>query len=168
MDGRRVKLAVIYTAEIHGAGEASATTTLRMQNRKADGLGLALPAGKVAVVQPLAVQGGGTVVAPFGEGQIEDKAEGEEVNVELEGSAQVHVLRQEKKMGARLREFSVRVTNANRWPVRFEAKLFLEDGAKLQRASAALGRKDGRPLWAAWVPAQGEMRLTYRVVQTQD
>jgi hypothetical protein len=134
-----------------------------MQNRKADGLGLALPAGKVAVVQPLGVQGGGVVVAPFGEGRIEDKAEGEEVNVTLEDSAQVHVSRLEKKLGERMSELRVKVGNANAWPVRFEGKLFLADGAKLERASAALGRKDGRPLWAVTIPAQGSATLTYRV-----
>jgi len=163
MDARKVKLAVIYAADVYGDGEQDARIKLRMQNRKADGLGLALPAGKVAVVQPLGVQGGGVVVAPFGEGRIEDKAEGEEVNVTLEDSAQVHVSRLEKKLGERMSELRVKVGNANAWPVRFEGKLFLADGAKLERASAALGRKDGRPLWAVTIPAQGSATLTYRV-----
>jgi len=115
------------------------------------------------VVQPGAIQGGGTAAIPFGEGHMDDKAEGEEVQIDLSPSPQVHLSATRRDLGHGLYAVSATVGNANRWPVRFEGRLMLEDGARIEQPSAPLGRKDGRPLWRATIPAGGKARLTYRL-----
>ena len=158
LDTRRVKLALIHTADITGDDIRHARIKVRLQNRKADGLGLALPAGWVSVVQPM-----GAAAIPVGEGHIDDKAEGEEMTIDVADSPQVHVvsIRQNAVKGPAL--VTATVTNANRWPVRFEGRLQVADGERIEAASAPLSRKDGQPLWAVTVPAQGMVRLTYRL-----
>jgi hypothetical protein len=90
MAARRVKLALIHRADVNagdeGEADQQARIRLRMENRKLDGLGLALPAGGVAVVQQV-----GTAALPVGEGAMEDKAVGETANVEIGASPQVHL-----------------------------------------------------------------------------
>jgi hypothetical protein len=61
------------------------------------------------------------------------------------------------------RDLRVTVTNANPRPVRFELRLELPDGAKLEAPSARLVRKEGTWLWDATIPANGTGTLTYRV-----
>ena len=162
LDARRVKLALIHTADITGGDDAHARITVRLRNRKADGLGLALPAGRVSVVQPM-----GAAAIPVGEGHIDDKAEGEEMTIDMADSPQVHVVSTRKNVANGVAAITVTVSNANRWPVRFEGRLQVADGVRVAAASALVPRKDGQPLWAVTVPAQGQARLTYRLYEVR-
>lgn len=162
MAARRVKLALIHRADVNagdeGEADQQARIRLRMENRKLDGLGLALPAGGVAVVQQV-----GTAALPVGEGAMEDKAVGETANVEIGASPQVHLATRARRISDRVVAIAVTATNANRWPVRFESQQLLPDGARIVAPSTKLGRQDGHALWAATIPAGGKVTLSYRL-----
>jgi hypothetical protein len=153
---RTVALALIHTATITPGMADAAGLTLRLRNRREDGLGLALPGGRVSVVQPL----GGAAI-PVGEGRMADKAEGETIDIAMGAAPTVRLKAVVGQQGKGQRQVRLTVTNANRWPVRFEGKLALDNGATVVGSSARLGRKDGLPLWTAVVPAQGTSVLTY-------
>ncbi|WP_371815756.1 DUF4139 domain-containing protein [Novosphingobium sp. SG751A] len=162
MAARRVKLGLIHRADVDvGAqdGESrQARIRLRMANRKVDGLGLALPAGGVAVVQQV-----GAAALPVGEGAMDDKAVGETANIEIGASPQVRLESRTRRINDREEAITATVRNANRWPVHFESQQLLPDGARMVSASAKLGRQDGHPLWAVTIPAGGKVSLRYRL-----
>jgi len=162
MAARRVKLGLIHRADVDVGAEdgesQQARIRLRMANRKADGLGLALPAGGVAVVQQV-----GAAALPVGEGAMEDKAVGETANVEIGTSPQVRLESRTRRINDRVEMITATARNANRWPVHFESQQLLPDGARVISASAKLGRQDGHPLWAVTIPAGGKVSLSYRL-----
>lgn len=162
MAARRVKLGLIHRADVDVGAEdgesQQARIRLRMANRKADGLGLALPAGGVAVVQQV-----GAAALPVGEGAMEDKAVGETANVEIGASPQVRLESRTRRINDRVEMITATARNANRWPVHFESQQLLPDGARVVSASAKLGRQDGHPLWAVTIPAGGKVSLSYRL-----
>lgn len=162
MAARRVKLGLIHRADVDVGAEdgesQQARIRLRMANRKVDGLGLALPAGGMAVVQQV-----GAAALPVGEGAMEDKAVGETVNVEIGASPQVRLESRTRRINDRVEMITATARNANRWPVHFESQQLLPDGARVISASAKLGRQDGHPLWAVTIPAGGKVRLSYRL-----
>lgn len=151
-----VPVDVIYRSYVSGNYVSPPELLLRAQNREARGLGLPLPRGKVAVFEPR-----GDTSLLIGEGSIGDKAVGEEVEVRVAQATQVHASKRLAVIGGRTDQ-ALTVTNANPFPVRFEAGIVVNDGIKIGGASARLGRKDGRPLWAVQVPANGSVTLTYR------
>jgi len=155
LDTRRVKLALIHGADI-APGSGWVEIKLRLQNRKADGLGLALPAGKLTVVQPL-----GEAAIPVGEGRLDDKSEGEEATIAIGSSPQVRINTIATPWQNGTRMIIATVTNANRWPVHFEGRLRIVQGASVERSSAPLTRRDGLPLWRATIPAHSHATLTY-------
>jgi hypothetical protein len=124
-----------------------------MENRKAAGLGLPLPAGGFT----LYTNRGGR---PFllGEGEMTDRAEGETVEVALSDSPGIAVVQRQlgRKNGEATTELVV--TNDQRRAVRFEAR-FAED-RKAKTSSAPLVRRDGSWWWTTNVPANGTATLT--------
>ena len=153
---RDVKLVLVHTATVRPGAQGPVGMTVRLRNRREDGLGLALRGGRVSVVQPLH----GAQI-PAGEGGMEDKAVGETIDIAMGMSPQVQMATMVTRPTDPRRQIRLTVTNANRWPVRFEGKLNLSDGEVVVASSAALGKKDGLPLWAVAVPAHGRMVLTY-------
>ena len=108
-----------------------------------------MPAGKLALYQS-----GRPRALLLGEGSVGDKAVGEDVEIDvatatgitardIAGIGNTHVLT---------------VTNDNRYPVIFEAKL---GDRNLRGFSGKLRKKDGSWLWAVAVPANGTATLTY-------
>lgn len=164
---RRVALRLIHRADVDVRvedGESQqARLRLRLANRKADGLGLALPGGDMAVVQQVGVQQVGAAALPVGQGVMEDKAVGETANVEIGASPQVRLESRQRRLRDHLVAVTATVRNANRWPVHFESQQILPDGARLLSASVHLGWQEGHPLWAATIPAGGKAVLTYQV-----
>jgi hypothetical protein len=98
----------------------------------------------------------------LGEGFVDDKAVGEDVEIEI-GSATGVVATAVVTQGRSEREriVDLTVTNDSGVPVKFEAELE-EAGAKLSSA-IKLPRREGRPLWSVTVPANGSRTLRYRV-----
>ena len=146
LDKTNVPVKLVWQTRVFGTVAQPVGILIRAKNRTADGLGLPLPAGKVAVYQ------GGLLI---GEGGVADKAIGEEVEIDVAQSSSViaTVVRQVKG------QTTLTVTNANPYPVTFEAKL---DGYKMSGFSGKTRRKDGVWLWETVVPANGTTVLGYR------
>ncbi|MDB5677805.1 hypothetical protein [Sphingomonas bacterium] len=157
-----VKLWPIYRSEVRDE-DADTTMVLRGKNVVANGLGVALPGGKVAVFSE--VEGRSLMI---GESSVGDKTVGEEIEFELgePGSvdAEVETLREK----GRKTRYELTVTNANPWPIDYEAKIAFDDGAGLFSPSAKLGTKDGVPLWTTRVPANGTAKLSYSIRAAKD
>ncbi|MCW6534032.1 DUF4139 domain-containing protein [Sphingomonas lycopersici] len=157
-----VTLLPIYRAELLG-DSADTWLALRTKNTEQNGLGVALPSGKAAVFNQ--VDGQSLLV---GESSIADKAVGEEVEFAMGESpavaTTVTALREKKR---RIRYQAV-VTNANPWPISYEAEILMTDRATLRSPTARLGKKNGHPLWVATVPANGTVKIAYEIVEAND
>lgn len=162
LDRESVPVDVIYKVEIENDDEDGVYLYVRAQNRKDKGLGLPLPAGKVAVFEPL-----GESRALIGEGSITDKAVGEEVEIRIAESSQVNVMVDEIESSQDWTSHLLTVTNVNPFPVRFEAELTTYDGWTRARTSARLKRKNGKDIWAVEVPANGKVELRYRLTEAR-
>ncbi len=157
----------IYEAQIRAKDYSDPTplaTTLRFQNKKRDGLGLALPAGKMVAFKAAA---GERLL--LGEGGLDDKAIGEEVEVTISESPLVryNMLSVEEVDTKResFADMQLTITNASRSPARVEIKIDHQDNHKLRKLSERLSRKDGKDLWKVTVPPNSDRVLTYRVVR---
>ncbi len=155
LDKERVPVTLVYRADVYGEGDAAVRLTLRAKNRTADGLGLPLPAGKLALYQR-----GTTRELLIGEGSVGDKAVGEEVEVDIATATGVIALNVE----ATGNRHTLTVTNDNAYPVAFEAKL---GDRILSGFSGKVRKKDGESLWAVSVPANGSAILTYRETRSR-
>lgn len=154
-----VKWTVLHTASLHDTQDSTATgLLLRTKNSKENGLGFALPGGPVALFEP---HGGDMLLA--GQGGLGNYAIGQDVEVKLGDSPQVTVESSELGSGKGWADYEAVVGNANPWPVRFEGTFDLWDGETIEKTSRKLGRRFGRPLWEATIPAHGEIRLRYRL-----
>jgi hypothetical protein len=157
-----VPVDVIYKSDLSG-GASRVAINLRTQNRLDRQLGVPLPAGTVAVFEP---RGDSRML--IGEGSIDDKAVGEEVEIEVAQASQVTARVEAVAKGKDWIDQRAIVTNANPFPVRFEAmvnpqRLPNGDGEpRIVRSSPRLGRKNGYDFWAVEVPANGTATLTYR------
>jgi len=158
LDREAVPVDVIYRSDVNGDYVGNPVLTLRAQNREAKGLGLPLPRGKVAVFEPR-----GDTSLLIGEGSIGDKAVGEEVEVDVAQATQVRARVVKQARGKGGADYTLTVTNANPFPVRFEAVIGAYDGVSISKPSVRLGRKNGSPFWAVEVPANGMASLRYRV-----
>ena len=152
LDKAQVPVTLIWKVEIEGEGDAHPRLTLRARNRTADGLGLPLPAGKVAVYA------NGPRDLLLGEGHVDDKAVGEDVEIDVADATQVVTQTQWLEKGLR----RLTITNANPYPVAVEARL-VEEGVRQGRG---LKRKDGAWLWSPTVPANGTAQLDYTSVSS--
>ncbi|NBC37440.1 hypothetical protein GTZ99_12865 [Novosphingobium sp. FSY-8] len=153
---RPVKLQLLYKADVFGDTQLHPRVAVRLHNRKADGLGMALPAGKVSVWQP--VRG---ATFPAGEGSMADKAQGEEIDVEVADGQKVTLQVRAAEPAPGRRDVRAELTNANPWPIRFEGRVPLFAGERIVTSSARLGRKNGLPLWVVTVPAHGRVQLRF-------
>ena len=133
-----------------------ARRVLVTRNQATEGLGIPLPAGQLRL---FAVAGERPIL--IGQGSLDDRAIGEDVEVEIGDATGImtRVERTADRTGYRLV-----VTNDRSEPVRFEAEFLVEAEARF-RPRARLSRRDGRPLWATDVPANGTATLTYRLTE---
>ncbi len=163
LDQPKVKVSVFYRTDIYGEGDSEVRQVLRTRNRKEEGLGLALPAGQVSVMEPH-----DGAMLPVGEGSLDDHAVGEDVDIVMSRSTGVMLRTSQTGSGDRWTDYEATATNARPVPVRLEAKIQFGDGQKIATPSAKLGRKDGHPLWAVTVPANGTVTLRYRITDAPD
>ena len=153
-----VPVQVVYVAKVDADGDATTPRiTLRWLNRKETGLGVPLPAGPVAVFQPR----GGTSLL-IGEGSIDDKAIGEEVEAQIADATQVTIDSDNPDSGKGWEGYVLTATNANPYPVSFEAQFALEDQTRMSRLTGKLTRKDGRLVWSVQIPANASRAFGYR------
>ncbi len=153
-----VKVDVVHRQQlVAGADlEALATRTIVTRNRIAEGLGVPLPAGGVVL---FADRGGRPLL--IGQGSLSDNAVGEDVEIPLDEAPGVRAVQRVIAAEKNGRRAELVVTNDSPGPIRYEAE-FLVDGAKL-KADRKLAARDGRPLWAVTIPANGSATLRYRV-----
>jgi hypothetical protein len=155
IDQPAVRSAIVYRSRIpvrNSDFDQPATRTLVTRNRSAEGLGLPLPAGRVAV---FARRNDRPIL--LGEGSLEDLAVGEEVEIPFGEAPGVHA----RLTNTAKDRFELLVTNDSPQSIHYEAELLTGD-ARLT-AETRLGRRDGRPLWAVDIPANTSRTLSYRV-----
>lgn len=155
-----VPVSVVYVSRAFGDDIDAPELTLRARNRAADGLGLPLPAGKVAVFQPAA---GRDVLV--GETSLDDKAVGEDVKLTLDESNAVAVTLDRLAIKSGARRLTATVTNANPWAIAYEAEFDQDPDVRLSFDGARTFARDGRRVWATTVPANGSATLRYRVAR---
>lgn len=152
-----VALVQVYLGDVFEGEGGAPVLALRGRNRTEDGLGVPLPAGRAVVFE----QAGGAEML-VGESSLADKAVGEELELRLGEtpgvSARIDTL---EERGRRTR-YRLTVSNANPWPIAYEARIGAADGATITSA-VKLSREDGRSVWHAQVPANGTAELGYTV-----
>ena len=139
-----------------------AERVLVTRNRSAEGLGVPLPAGGVQ----LFTSAGGRPIL-LGEGNIDDLAVGEDVEIRLGEAPGVRAQIEDSGFGDDWEDHVMTVTNDQPVPVRYEAEFDVEED-EIFRPRQRLSRRDGRPLWAVTVPANGTATLRYRVIERDD
>ena len=148
-----VAVRTVYVGEA-SRGLDGVRPVLRLRNRTADGLGAPLPAGQVAVFRE-----GGDRPILLGTASTDDRAIGEKVELDLPPTPGVHAVEEETGSDRRRTRHRLTVTNANPWPIAYEARFPAGDA----RISAArrLVRRDGYQVWETTVPANGSASLDY-------
>lgn len=127
------------------------------RNRREEGLGLPLPAGRLMLFD----EAGGRQVL-VGQAVIRDFAVGEEVEIdfgEVPGIAGLQTLLARTRKQA---DYEVVVTNDRPYSIAYELELLAQPSQV--RSEARLGRRNGMTLWSVTVPANGSATLRYRVV----
>lgn len=162
-DKKAVPVDVLYRAEVSDGAAGDVRIALRAQNRKEKGLGIPLPAGRVAVFEPL-----GARSLLVGEASLDDKAVNEEVQLDIAQATQVTANVEVGEEGKNWEDQILTVTNANPHPVRFEGEFQRSDDYRLARMSSRLGRRNGKDVWLVEVPANGTATLRYRKVDIVD
>lgn len=156
-----VPVTPLFVSEGSGGWLSDPRLTLRTKNKADARLGVPLPAGQVAVFEtadarPILV----------GEAALGDKAVGEDVELTLDESPAVQS--DLTKLGDRGRttRYRLTVTNANRWPIAYEAKIDPGD-SRVAANGARLFRRDRWTVWAVTIPANGAMTLDYSITESR-
>lgn len=152
-----VPVRAVYMSDVYGDSANDPYLVLRAVNRSAEGLGIPLPAGQVQVFQqesdrPMLI----------GSASIDDKAVGENIEYRLEAGPSVSVDIANRPATRRSQGHFLTVTNANPWPIAFEAKLGESEDQKLHFKQRLIQR-DGRYIWATTVPANGTAVFDYEL-----
>ena len=124
------------------------------RNRESEGLGLALPAGKVALFGHY-----GDRRILLGEGSIDDYTIGEKVEFKV-GSVPSMLAQQTANLDPDHRGYTLTVSNDSPQPQAIEIELPLEAKA---RQGGRLNKRDGWMVWRTTVPANGTATLSYRL-----
>jgi hypothetical protein len=155
-----VRVQLVYRNRIETGYSGDHETPKRLlvtRNRTAEGLGMPLPAGTLQLFD--AAAGGRPIL--IGEGTIPDRAINEDVEIEIGEASGVRAVDEETDSGPDWEDHVLTVTNDQAAPVRYEAEFEVDEGDRF-RPRERLARRNGRPLWAVTVPANGSATLRYR------
>mgnify|MGYP005990781107 CR=1 FL=1 len=146
----------IYIADARDYGEDSQAVSyiLRSRNDAKNGLGVALPAGSVAVFENSAM---GPLLA--GEGALPDRAIDNEIEVEVGDSPDVRLAVIRRGQSRRSAKFEAVLTNARDHPVTVEMEIPFDLSGRRKGVTTI----DGIPTWRVTVPAHDEAKLNYTV-----
>lgn len=145
-----------------GAGErgevAQTRRVLVTRNREQERLGVPLPSGPVAAF----VQRAGAAFL-IGEGRLDDRAVGEDVEIEIGESPGVRFSQEVVRAApdGAWQDIVLTVTSDQPRAIAFEAELPLPANTRI--TGARLPERDGYRLWRVTVPANGMMTLHYRL-----
>ena len=156
----RVRGEVIYRTSIDREPD-EVRMLFRFRNRKADGMGDPLPAGKAVLYQH--GEHGRSLV---GEATTPDKAVDEEVDLVFARATDV-TIETEAPEGDENRRI-VTIRNANPFPVRFEAEFPNSPHFDYFGLPRGLVRKPGKRVWRTTIPANDTARLSYRIDERDD
>lgn len=159
VERKAVKMEVLYRAEVWEDSIREVRQMLRTRNRREEGLGLPLPGGPVTVFEPH-----GDALLLVGEGGLDDRAEGEDVEILLGNSGQVSAVTEVVQQSARSRTIRLTVGNARPVPVRFEARIASAPATRVSAVSGRLRRENGRSVFPLLVPANGRAIIAYKLV----
>jgi hypothetical protein len=157
---KAVKGELVYRSRISGEDYDNVQMLFRVQNKKEDGLGEALPAGKIAFFQ--SATGRRMLV---GESQLNDKAVGEEVEFPFASASNVSLEVEDKTSGKNWERYALTVSNANPFPVTFEAEFRGDEYQRYDNFSGRTFRKKGKTIWRVTVAANSKQELGYRFVE---
>jgi hypothetical protein len=161
LSGKRVKGELF--ARTQDIDEMDVEWVFRFRNDKKSGLGQPLPRGQLVIFQP---SNGRPML--LGESKIDDKAEDEEVEIAFGESSNVSVETDWRRDGEGWEEERLTVSNANPFPILYEAEFQDGDYRRFERFSDRTILRKGRTVWRARVPAQSTARLDYRKVEVEE
>jgi len=150
----------VYTAQVSPWNDESDSATdilLRVQNKKGEGLGVPLPSGGIMVTQR---QYGEDML--LADGDMADKAVGEEVEIGAGSSDQVRVRQTVISNDRKRRTVRITLSNALDREAPVEVTIPRLDGLNME-SSTRLAKKNGQWLWDIRIPANGErtIEITY-------
>jgi hypothetical protein len=163
LDQRGVPVALVYRSKLYGDEASPVSLLLRTQNRADHHLGVPLPAGPVAVFD--SSDGRRLLV---GEGGTDDKAVGEDINIEAADATQVTAELELVSKRDKQEDYLLTVRNGHATPVTFEGEFHLSESIRLKKLSARIGKRFGQPIWVVEVPANGSVELRYRLQEIDD
>jgi len=153
-----VQVALVYRGHAYPNGRSAAVAVDRVlvtRNRTAEGLGLPLPAGRLMLFS----EGGGRRLL-IGQSAIADRAVGEDVEISLGAvpgvTATLTLLAEHDGVS----DYELVVTSDRAAPIRFEGQIWTQS-EEFSSAEGDLPRRNGMPLWAVTVPANGRATLRY-------
>jgi hypothetical protein len=151
-----VKVERLYAATIgHDANDGGSqpmTLRLRLQNRKQDGLGLAMPSGRVAIFEQV---DGMRLLA--GEADIGDKAEGERVDYDIAISADVRIAVRRLAESGKRRQWAITLSNARPFDVTAEVTI----PHNVDPRPADMERRGNGWIWRVTIPANGKADYSF-------
>ncbi|MBD2840851.1 DUF4139 domain-containing protein [Erythrobacter rubeus] len=157
---------IIYQLEIgRGDNFDRINRVFRATNKEENGLGEPLPSGQFAFFQQIL-----GLRQLVGEDRMDDKAVGEEVELDL-GLASNVIASIERgwwdEKNDRWEEFTLTVRNASPLPITFESEFLDDEDYEHKRFNQRMRKRDGRPLWRTEVPANGVVDLRYRAYEKE-
>lgn len=153
-----IRVGLVNRSRLFGLQDGPLDPPVRMlvaQNREAEGLGIPLPGGPFLLFSQTAA--GRPIL--LGEGRLEDRAVGEEVEIPLGPARGVSAALRVPNRREGERDYVLTVTNDSPVPVPYEAEF--RDPLEIS-ADEPLVRREGKRVWAASVPANGTAVLRFR------
>lgn len=157
----RVQVRTVYRQRFYPNGQrmqAQANRLFITRNRREDGLGLPLPAGRLMLFDE---ESGRQVLV--GQAVIRDYAQNEDVEIDFGSVPGITSVQTPVARGKDQVDYEVVVTNDRPNAIAYE----LEIGAQPSQVQSEtrLGRRNGMALWSVTIPANGSVTLRYRIVR---
>ncbi|MEP6869305.1 MAG: hypothetical protein ABJA20_12385, partial [Novosphingobium sp.] len=163
LNADKVKGDLVYRSKVSGTPQ-DPQMLFRFRNRKADGLGDPLPAGKAVLYQD---SPWGTQLV--GESTMRDKALDEEVELVFGDPVSVNFASVATVEGkGPWYGVTTTITNANPFPVRVELEFPTGDGWNYRNLPGKLLAKPGKKIWALTVAPGGTTKLNYQYANVAD
>ncbi len=153
----KVSFRQVYEGRVAGYGNLIAlpmTMRLRAQNVKEQGLGLALPAGSLALFEP-----GDSRMMLVGEHPVEDLAVGQDVELQLGESPDVQWTLTRMSEASRIQLWQATVSNARNIPI--HAEIIVPNDITDRQPGLVRGK--GGWILPLDVPANGEAKLNFSI-----
>jgi len=160
MNKTRISGQLIYRSRVYREPDGP-EMLFRFQNRKKDGLGDPLPAGKVAMFQD---SGFGRQL--IGETAMKDRTTDEEIELVFGEANNVTVETDEEDLKKGRTRYDVTIRNANPFPVHFELEFPQWSDARYNGLPRPVLQKPGKQVWAMLLAPNGEKRISYQVAET--